>query len=363
MTNIVVDAHQDIAWNYFNNGRDFGLSAWEKRRREASRPTLLKHYGYSMCGLPEALLGRVAVIGSTIYAAPAHAAMYSDEIITYDTPQAAYEWGLRQLGYYQQLAETHEHLILVRTQADLDTVLASWGPGCTLADHRVGLIVLMEGADPILEPAQVEEWYERGLRIVGPAWTATRYAGGTGAPGPLTDMGRELLEAMASFGMVLDLSHLTPDGWIEAVDRYEGPVFASHANPLRFRPDAPNRNPSDDMIMRLAERDGVLGIIPFNLFLKSGWRKGDRKNAACMDDVIAAIDHVCQLTGSARHVGIGSDFDGGFGSESAPLEFETTADLLALGPALAGRGYAPEDVAAILSDNFLRVLRAGLPGE
>jgi membrane dipeptidase len=215
--------------------------------------------------------------------------------------------------------------------------------------------------DPFLEPTQVEEWYARGLRIIGPAWSATRYSGGTRAPGPLTDLGRELLEVMASFRMVLDLSHMAPEACYEALDRYEGPLFASHSNPLKFRSDRPDRNLSDRIIELIADRDGVVGIIPYNLFLVNDWRLGDPKDAATMDTVIAAIDHVCQITGSARHVGIGSDFDGGFGSEAAPLGFETVADLWEIGPALAARGYAPGDVSAILSGNVLRILRAGLP--
>jgi len=78
-------------------------------------------------------------------------------------------------------------------------------------------------------------------------------------------------------------------------------------------------------------------------------------------DVIPAIDHVCQLTGSARHVGIGTDLDGGFGWASIPAEFDTISDLHLIGPALTARGYAADDVAAVLCGNFLRMLRQTLP--
>lgn len=359
---IVVDAHQDIAWNYFNNRRDFTQSAWLKRRREWN-PVMLRRYGTAMVGLPEMLVGRVAVACATVFVAPAWASLYSSDRVLYETPRQACDLGLQQMDYYHQLADDSDHIQLVLTRHDLDAVLATWQEGTALADHRLGLVLLMEGADPVLEPAQLEEWYARGLRVLGPAWTATRYSGGTKAPGPLTDLGRDLLEVMADFGMVLDLSHMAPEASVEALDRYNGPIFASHANPLKFRPDRPDRNLSDDTLRRLAERDGVAGIMPYNLFLVPDWRLGDRKDAASMSDVVAAIDHVCQITGSARHVGIGSDFDGGFGSESAPAEFETVADLLSIGPALAEKGYEPEHVAAILSGNFLRVLRAGLPDE
>jgi membrane dipeptidase len=163
--------------------------------------------------------------------------------------------------------------------------------------------------------------------------------------------------------MILDLSHMAPQACLEALDRYEGPLFASHANPLRFRPDRTDRNLPDDTIVRIAERDGVIGIIPYNLFLVEGWRRGDAEHVADVSAVVAAIDHVCQVTGSARYVGIGSDFDGGFGAESAPLGFETITDLHYIGPALAAYGYAQDDIAAILSGNMLRVLRAGLPDD
>ncbi len=73
------------------------------------------------------------------------------------------------------------------------------------------------------------------------------------------------------------------------------------------------------------------------------------------------IDHICQVTGSAEHVGLGSDFDGGFGVERAPAELDTVADLQKLAPALRERGYAERDVEAILGQNWIRVLGRGLP--
>jgi membrane dipeptidase len=77
--------------------------------------------------------------------------------------------------------------------------------------------------------------------------------------------------------------------------------------------------------------------------------------------IIEAIDTVCQLTGSAAHVGIGSDFDGGFGAESIPQELETTTDLLTIADGLRERGYEEADVEAIMGENMLRKLRECLP--
>ncbi|MBN1564743.1 MAG: membrane dipeptidase [Anaerolineae bacterium] len=357
---LIIDAHQDIAWNYFNNGRDFRRSLDEHRHRETD-PVRLQRYGRCMLGLPEEIQAQVAVVCSTIFVSPDWCKMYPDERIVYDTPEEANRLGNEQLEYYRRLADQEERIHLIQTEADLDGVLATWTLDKSDDDHRLGLIVLMEGADPILEPDQLETWYERGLRIIGPAWTKTRYAGGSNAPGPLTDLGRELLAAMRSYNMILDLSHMTPEGLFEALDLYDGPLFASHANPLHFRPDRTDRNLSDEVIKLIAQRDGVVGMIPFNLFLLEGWKMGDRKDAVTMERFITTIDHVCQITSSALHVGLGSDFDGGYGSESAPVGFDSILDLQKIGDELAERGYSEADITAIMSGNFLRVLRRGLP--
>ncbi len=357
---IVVDAHQDIAYNAFQYGRDFTASAWEKRRREAGT-AVVAETGLASMGLPEAILGRVGVIFATLFVEPENMPMSSsgEKRCGYNTPRQAYEQALRQWDYYQRLADSDERIHLINAQKDLDAVLATWEPGCDLRDHRVGLVLLIEGADPILEPRQFEEWYERGVRIVGPAWSETRYAGGTGRPGPLTTLGRELLDVLADYGAVLDLSHMTEEGCLEALDRYDGPVIASHSNPTKFWDH--HRNLTDMQIRRLAERGGVMGVVLYNRFMDGAWRKDDPGSRVPFERIVEIIDYVCQLTGSAAHIGIGTDADGGFGAESMPVGIDTVADLWTIGDALARRGYAPEHVTDILSGNFLRILRQALP--
>jgi membrane dipeptidase len=104
-----------------------------------------------------------------------------------------------------------------------------------------------------------------GVRDHRPAWSATRYAGGTGQPGPLTDLGRELLDVMAGYGLILDLSHTTIQGYMEAIERYAGPVIASHSNPTASWDS--HRNLTDEQIAAMAERDGVIGVVLYNHFL------------------------------------------------------------------------------------------------
>ncbi|HLY26096.1 MAG TPA: membrane dipeptidase [Aggregatilineales bacterium] len=355
---VIVDAHQDIASSTTEYGRDYTLSAYRIRQREGDSPAMQER-GIATTGLPEALRGRIAVIFGTLFGAAASSRTRFKPV--YETPKQAYKLAVDQFDVYERLVETsQERIMLIRTKANLETILATWAEGKGIEDHRLGIVVAMEGADPILEPKAFEEWYERGVRVVGLAWHATRYSGGTAQPGPLTPMGRELLEVMAAFNAILDLSHMAEEAYLEAVDRYEGQVIASHSNPRKF--SNTDRQLSDAMIRRLSERDGVMGIVPYNYFLYDGWTATSKKSASSLDRMLAAMDHVCQITGSARHVGIGSDLDGGFGAEMIPAELDTAADLLMIAPLLIARGYTQDDVKAIMGGNFLRILRAALPG-
>lgn len=353
---IIVDAHEDIAYNAICFNRDYRRAARETRRLEDD-----EHLpnGSAMLGLPDAILGRVAVAFATLFVEPVRQNAPMSGCAVYQTPDDAYRLASRQLDYYYHLTDQTNRVNLILTRSDLDETLATWSDGTEIEQHRQGLVVLMENADPIIEPPQLEEWYERGVRIVGPAWSATRYAGGTWQPGPLTRLGYELLDTMQNFNMLLDLSHMAEEAYLQALERYEGAVIASHSNPRHFQNTS--RNLSDEMIRLLAERDGVMGIVFYNRYLDGDWLPGERKNKITMSRVVDAIDHVCQVTGSAAHVGIGSDFDGGFGAESTPAEFDTVSDLWNLGAALRKRGYTEADIEAILSGNMLRKLRAVLP--
>ncbi len=357
--NIIVDAHEDIAWNAVTYKRNFAQGAHKKRQLEAGSETVQLN-GSATLGLPDALLGRVGLIFGTLYVSPAFSRIANE--FGYETPAQAHRAALEQVDVYNRLADQYDQIRLVRTQGDLAAVLASWSEGTTPEQHKVGIVMLMEGADPILEPKEFEAWYGRGVRIVGPAWSETRYSGGTKRPGPLTALGRQLLEVMQSFNAVLDLSHMAEQAYLEAVDRYSGLIIASHSNPRRFvDADIYDRHLSDEMIRRLVERGGVMGVVFSNRFMFTNYSKTDPKSKYPLTRTIDIIDHVCQIAGSARHIGIGTDFDGGFGSERIPAELDTLADLLLLGKSLAGRGYKPEDVQAILGGNFIRILRAALP--
>lgn len=363
---IIVDAHEDIAWNVLCFGRNYLNSAQDIRRREANSPVEALN-GVAMLGLPEWLKGGIAVIGATLFTPPERKrtshleSYYSDE-------DEAHSLAEQQAEVYERMAQDCEQIRLIKTRADLETVLRTWedfDPSLEKDPRRderqVGLVYLIEGGDSIREPAEVEEWYERGVRLIGPAWVSTRYCGGTGEPGPLTAEGFELLKHMRRFQFVLDLSHMDDQSFFQALDRYDGPVIASHSNPRRLTSNI-NRHLSDEMIRTLVEHDGVIGTLIFNKFLLREWEHDRGKEAASVETVVRAIDAVCQLAGDARHAAIGTDFDGGFGMRSTPAGFDTVADLQIIAPALEQHGYSSADIELIMNGNWLRVLRQSLPG-
>jgi membrane dipeptidase len=103
----------------------------------------------------------------------------------------------------------------------------------------------------------------------------------------------------------------------------------------------------------------VIGVVLHNGFLVAGWKP--EQGPVSLDAVLRHLDHVRELAGDARHSGIGSDFDGGAGSESTPQPFDTVADLGALADGLRAHDYSEDDISGILGGNFLRTFTQALP--
>ena len=343
----IVDAHEDIAFNAVQ-GRDFKLSALEKRKLETPPDS---DKGIATVGLPELLQAGVRIVFATLWAAPCSMPEPKVEQC-YETPQQAYDLARKQLEYYNDLAKD-PRIRLIRSRSDIDSVLDPEG-------SRLGVVLLMEGADPIVVPKQVREWFEAGVRIVGPAWHATRYSGGTHMPGPLTGLGRELMGEMERTGIILDTSHMAEASFFEALELFHGPVIASHSNCRTIVPT--DRQLSDEMISALLAREAVIGTVLYNEFLQRDWKQtGAIKSKVTLSDVVKHIRHVCDLAGDRLHAGIGSDFDGGFGSGSIPAELDTAADLPKVGEALGDAGFSQTDIDNILGGNWVRMLKRALP--
>lgn len=360
---LIVDAHCDMAWSMLCFGRDYTRSAAQTRELEKGTPAP-EYNGDSLIGWPDYQRGQVAIVFPTLFAPPMRTKAGDWDKIIYADYNQAHHLYMEQLKLYLRLAESKpDHFRILFSKKDLETHLTDWR-NTDKSEHPVGFVILMEGADGIRSMDELAEWYEMGLRLIGPAWAGTRYAGGTNEPGPLTEDGRHLLKAMADFNFILDLSHMDEKAAMEALDLYQGPIIASHGTCEALVPGFENnRLFSDRMIHGVIERDGIVGIIPLNSFLKTGWkrRNGSRREEVHLDVVVAHIDHVCQLAGDARHAGIGSDFDGGFGVQSVPPEIDTIADLQKLVPLLEKRGYSESDASNILGGNWLAYLQKNLP--
>jgi membrane dipeptidase len=379
----IIDAHEDLAWNMLTFGRDYTLSAGETRLKERGTQVPGQN-GDTLLGWLDYQKGNVVVLFSTLFAAPARRKLGEWDTQSYNDFSQAHSIYRKQLDAYHRLSENHaDKFRLILSQGDLDGVLTEWqkvGAQAVLDSERgpqeeqeedeaeaargfpVGLVILMEGAEGVLAPAELEEWWGSGVRIIGPAWAGTRFCGGTREPGPVTSEGFALFDAMAGLGFTLDISHMDENAVLQALDTFPGRIIASHANAQALlKGYEGNRLLSDQVIHGLLERDGLVGVVPLNSYLMNGWKRSDPRELVSLGHVVAQIDYICQIAGDAEHVGLGSDFDGGFGVQSVPIEINTIADLQKLVPLLAEKGYSETDIAKILGENWMSFLQESLP--
>ena len=362
---MIVDAHLDLAYNALGYDRDLLLPLEQLRHQEGQRPLA----GRATVTFPELQKAGVGLIFGTLFASPAHFDLFDlHQPITYRNQAEAQQQAMRQLDYYRRLADEHNHFRIIGDLAGLDAFINEYRfapPPAAEEDEEntsqspisnlIGIVPLMEGADPIREPEELEMWWEQGLRIIGPAWDDTRYAPGAWREGgSLPKEGHHLLEVMADYGFILDITHMSEKASLQALERYEATAVATHSNARALVPG--QRQLSDTQIRLIGERNGIIGTVLFNPFLIPNYPK-KRKDLVTLDHVVAHIDHVCQALGNADHVGIGSDFDGGFGANDIPAEMDSAADLPLIATKLHEKGYEDSHINAIMGENWLNLLR------
>jgi membrane dipeptidase len=305
---------------------------------------------------PELRRGRVAVFIATLLARLLRPSLMP-AIQRYESMAAAYAAAHGQLAYYRAL-ERQRLLRWIKDWPTLRDHAERW-EGENTDGEPLGFILSMEGADPVLSPDQVHEWWQAGLRIIGPAhYGVSPYAHGTGTEGGLFPQGPALLKEMERVGMILDVTHLSDQCFDEALDVYGGPVLASHHNCRALVPN--QRQLTDEQIKRLVARGAVIGTALDAWMLHPGWVRGETRPeeaGVTLATMVDHIDRVCQLAGDDRHAAIGTDLDGGFGREQSPADLDTIADLQRLPELLAARGYKGEAVANIMHRNWLRFFR------
>ena len=342
---LLVDAHLDLAMNAVDWDRNLDLQVEEIRQAEEGMTQPGR--GNGTTSLPEMRRGEDFLSVVTVISRTARPGLSTGAA----SQEISCARARGQLAYYRVLESQGKVRIITQAQ-QIDDLLGAWQRGEDNAP--LGFILSMEGADPIVWPEQVHEWYELGLRQISLShYGVSAYAHGTGTEGGLTDLGPALLSEMESAGIALDLTHLADGAFWEALDHFDGPVLASHNNCRALVPN--QRQFTDEQITALIERDGIVGAALDAWMLYPGWIRGETSpQVLSLASVADHIDHVCQLAGSCRHAAIGSDLDGGYGTEQTPHDLDTIADLQKLSGLLANKGYSENDIASIFHGNWLR---------
>ncbi len=363
---LIFDGDYPMAYGALDLDRDLTRPIEEVR---AAEPRLRANSRWpdadTMASLPEMRRGRIAAA-----LVKAVGRVQRSEIIWgYRSAENACAAALAHMAYYRILEQRGEVRIL-RTAADLRAHTAAW-EAAPAGDLRVGLVLGLEGADPVLWPGHLEDWWAGGLRVIslshyGPS--AYCHGTGTGTEKGLRPPARELLEVMDQLGFVLDLTHASDASVRQALELFPGPIVATHQNCRALVPG--ERQFPDDQLRAIIDRGGVIGVSMDTWMLyKPGvdWanipprRQVFERREVTLQDLADHIDHICQLAGNARHAGIGGDTDGQGGREGAPWEIDTVADYQKVGAVLEGRGYGEDDIAGVLYGNWRRFFEAHLP--
>lgn len=348
----IIDAHLDLSMNAMEWNRDLTLPAPRIRQREkglTDKPDRAK----GTVSLPELRKGNIGLVVATQiarYVAPGNL------LPGWHSPEQAWAQTQGQLAWYKAMEAAGE-MRMIKDLSSLEAHLADWQD--TAAKKPIGYILSLEGADSIVTPHYLQRAYEYGLRAVGPAhYGPGRYANGTDATGGLHPEGKELLREMERLNIILDATHLCDDAFWEAMDLFDGPVWASHNN-CRALVDH-NRQFSDEMIKKLIEKGAVIGGALDAWMMVPGWVRGQStpEGMSCnLEKMIDHLDHICQIAGNSLHIGMGTDLDGAFGKEQCPYDLDTIADLQKVPALLDKRGYSLTDIENIMHGNWLRFLR------
>jgi len=355
---LIFDVHLDLAINAIEWNRDLRQPLREVRQVErhlSDKPGR----GAGTVSLPEMRRAGVGLCVATLLARVEHDA-YSP-VFGWRSPPQAWAMTQGQLAWYRAMEEAGE-MVQIRDTDGLEKHLARWEAAdeTTALTLPVGYVLSLEGADSLRSPAHLERAWEQGLRAIGPAhYGPGVYAQGTNAEGGFPPQGLELLKECSRLGLILDVTHLSDECFWQAMDLFEGPVWASHHNSRALVPH--QRQLSDEMFRALVERDAVTGLALDAWMMVPGWERGRTTPLSAglhLEKLVEHLDHFCQIAGNARHVGLGTDLDGCFGTEQTPQGLDSIADLQKIPAMLTARGYSAADVDGVLRGNFLRRLRS-----
>jgi len=349
MSILIIDSHLDLAYNAIEFNRDLHQPVHAIRESEAGMEDIAR--GSNTVSFTALREGNIGLCFVTVHC---RIASCDGKFAGVRTQDIAYAKAQGEAAFYR-LMEQQGVLRMVYDRPSLDAHLADWARD---PDHTpIGFVLSMEGADPIVSPEQVPEWWNQGLRTVSLVhYGVSTYAHGTQAPGGLLASAKPLLEAMEREGLILDLSHMAEGSFWEALDIFGGQVIATHNCCRSLVPH--DRQFTDDQIKEIGKRNGVIGVAFDAWMLTPDFEKTKLDNSkTTLATVVDHIEHICQVTGSVRHAAIGTDLDGGYGREQSPCDLDTIADLQKIPIILSDRGYSNEDISAIMHGNWIALLR------
>ncbi len=247
----------------------------------------------------------------------------------------------RMLEAMEALFERTDRVRLARSARDVEEAKA---------EGRLAAFLGIEGGEAIGESlSELRSFHARGVRLLGLTWNR-RNALGRGAAaegtGGLTDFGRRVVAEMERLGMIVDASHLCDKALDDLLEVAERPIVASHSNSRAVREH--RRNLTDDQAERIAATGGLVAVTFAGAFVDADPAK------VSLSRVLDHLDRLVSVIGT-DHVGLGTDFDG-FSDKYGTVMPDCT-HLPRMTAALLERGYAPEEIRAIMGENWLRVIR------
>ena len=353
----LIDAHLDISTNAIEWNRDYRMSVYDIRKSEKGMTDKIDR-GKGTVSFPELRKGNIGLVVAT------QLARFNQNNgnlpgAGWNSPHQAWAMSQAQIAWYQAM-EMEGEMIQINNLLTLENHVNLWlDESKPNAPKPIGYILSLEGADSLINLSYLEKAYNYGLRIIGPAHYSTgRYASGTGTTDGFTPLGKDLLKEMDALNMILDATHLTDKGFTEAMDLFQGHVWASHHNCRALVPH--QRQLSDEQIKILIDRKAVIGGCFDAWMMKPNFTQrvsSPKEFGVKIETIIDHYDHICQIAGNSLHCAIGSDLDGTYGTEQSPSDMNTIADLQNLKGLLSKRGYSQDDIENIFHKNWLRFLR------
>ena len=350
----IIDAHLDLAMNAVEWDRDLRKSVPVLRQLEKGM-TDKPDRANGTVSLPQLRQGNIGLVVATQIA---RVETPGTGIKGWQTAEQAWAHTQVQLAWYHAM-EAEKEMVQIKNLQALDAHILLWNNGLPNDKKPIGYILSLEGADSLVNIDYLHIAYNYGLRAVGPAhYGPGRYAHGTNANSKLNEQGKALIKEMDSLNMILDVTHLCDEAFWEALEIFNGTIWASHHNCRSLVNH--NRQLSDDMIKALIEKKAVIGAAFDAWMIVPNWERGVSTPVSTncnMEKLFDHIDHICSLAGNTNHIGIGTDLDGAFGKEQCPYDIDTIADLQKIPNLLLKRGYSQQDSQKIMHGNWLGLLK------